>query len=95
MAKYDAAQWFSNFFLSRRTLKEFLIPSRTGVNVKFFETKCCVRGLAHCNCKIFVTTTTPLVFLDFTDFTGYDAMVFYTLQSLLGISSFKFSVSLH
>ena len=45
--------------------------------------------------RFFVTTTTSLVFLDFMDFTGYDAMVFYTLQSLLGISSFKFSVSLH
>ena len=37
MAKYDAAQWFSNFFLSRRTLKEFLIPPRTGVNLNFLK----------------------------------------------------------
>ena len=35
-------QWFSNFFMSRRFLNEFLISRRTGVNIKFLETKYCM-----------------------------------------------------
>ena len=65
------------FFLSRRTLKEFLSLRRTGVNVNFLKQNIVFEVWRMVTERFFVTTTTPLLFLDFTDFTGYHTMVFY------------------
>ena len=82
------------FFLSRRTLKEFLISRRTGVNVNFLKRNNVfeVRRIAT---ERFFIATTILRYFFFILLTSQDTIQWcFTLQSLLGIPSYKFLVSL-
>ena len=70
-------QWFPNFFVATHSRRIFNLATHWCKCKIFLKQNIVFEIRRFVPARCFVTSTTPLLFLDFMDFTGYHTTMFY------------------